>query len=115
MHTNSLYSSWAHQAVAALLPSPPFYFSICETPKDRQVLHKFELPLIAGASIKRQQEFCSGRFCAHQVLDRMGYQDIPLLADPYGAPVWPGSITGSISHSGGIAVAAAVQKKTFAH
>lgn len=101
----------ANQALATMLPSPPFYFAICETSKDQQVLHKSELPLIAGAGAKRQQEFCSGRFCAHQVLDRLGYQDTPLLADQHGAPVWPPGITGSISHSGGKAAAVAVQKK----
>lgn len=115
MLTKSSNDSRANQVMATLLPSPPFYFALCETPKDQQVLHQSELPLIAGAGPKRQQEFCSGRFCAHRVLDRLGYQDIPVLADQYGAPVWPSGITGSISHSGGKAVAAAVQKKTLAH
>ncbi|MBS0423294.1 MAG: hypothetical protein JSR71_02455 [Proteobacteria bacterium] len=115
MHTNSSNESHAHQVMATLLPSPPFYFATSETSKDLRVLHKSELPLIAGAGTKRQQEFCSGRFCAHQVLDRLGYQDVPLLADQCGAPVWPCGIAGSISHSGGKAVAAAIQKKTFAH
>jgi 4'-phosphopantetheinyl transferase EntD len=115
MPTKSSNNARTNQVMATLLPSPPFYFALCETSKDPQVLHPSELPLIAGAGIKRQQEFCSGRFCAHQALDRLGYHDIPLLADQYGAPVWPCGITGSISHSGGIAVAAAVQKKTLAH
>ncbi|QOJ24569.1 MAG: hypothetical protein HRU78_13700 [Gammaproteobacteria bacterium] len=103
------------QALATMLPSPPFYFAICDTPKDQRALHKSELSLITGAGIKRQQDFCTGRFCAHQVLDKMGHKDTPLLADQNGAPLWPCGITGSISHSGGKAVAAAVQKKTFAH
>lgn len=103
------------QILATMLPSPPFYFEICGTPKDQQVLHQSELPLILGASIKRQQDFCSGRFCAHQVLDKMGYESMPLLADRYGAPLWSTDITGSISHSGGKTIAVAAQKKTFVH
>jgi 4'-phosphopantetheinyl transferase EntD len=115
MQKKSSSSYHAEQVLATMLPSPPFYFEICDTPKDQRALHKSELSLITGASIKRQQDFCTGRFCAHQVLEKMGYKDIPLLADQYGAPLWPSSITGSISHSGGKAAAVAVQKKTFAH
>ncbi|MCC8996449.1 MAG: 4'-phosphopantetheinyl transferase superfamily protein [Nitrosomonas sp.] len=107
------FSYPTEQALAIMLPSPPFYFEMCDTPKDQQALHKLELSLITGASIKRQQDFCTGRFCAHQVLDKMGYKDIPLLADQYGAPLWPPGITGSISHSGSKAIAVAALKKNI--
>ena len=75
MRKNSSATCTADQVLATMLPYPPFHFSICDTPKDQQVLYKSELSLITGAGIKRQQDFCAGRFCAHRVLDKMGYKE----------------------------------------
>lgn len=95
----------------SMWPSPLFHFEICETSKDQQALHLAERSLIEGASAKRQQDFCSGRYCAHRILDKLGYRKVPVLSDSHGAPCWPANITGSISHSGGVAMAVAAYKQ----
>ncbi|WP_297325224.1 4'-phosphopantetheinyl transferase superfamily protein [Nitrosomonas sp.] len=99
------------QVMSSMWPSPTFHFEICETSKDQQVLHFAERSLIEGANLKRQQDFCSGRYCAHRILDKLGYREVPVLSDPYGAPCWPADIVGSISHSGGMAMAVAAYQQ----
>ncbi|WP_271411535.1 4'-phosphopantetheinyl transferase family protein [Pseudomonas sp. Q1-7] len=54
---------------------------------------------------KRQTEFLAGRLCARAaLLDLTGCPDVPALGEDR-APVWPHGITGSISHSHGLATA----------
>jgi 4'-phosphopantetheinyl transferase EntD len=53
----------------------------------------------------RRMEFTHGRHCARRAMQILG---LPAAAIPKGvdrAPVWPGGIRGSISHSGGAAAA----------
>ncbi len=54
---------------------------------------------------KRQAEFLAGRLCARAALQQLGHPDcIPAIGEDR-APVWPASITGSITHSTGHAAA----------
>ncbi|WP_124387824.1 4'-phosphopantetheinyl transferase [Pseudomonas sp. R5-89-07] len=54
---------------------------------------------------KRQAEFLAGRLCAREALQRLDHLDcIPAIGDDR-APVWPGHISGSITHSNGHAAA----------
>ncbi|MDH4874492.1 4'-phosphopantetheinyl transferase superfamily protein [Pseudomonas sp. BN515] len=54
---------------------------------------------------KRQTEFLAGRLCARSALLALtGRADVPALGEDR-APVWPAGITGSISHSHGLATA----------
>jgi 4'-phosphopantetheinyl transferase EntD len=66
-----------------------------------------ELPLLpqeqsvaqALSSEKRRREFAAGRSCARQALARLGIRDFPLLPGVDRAPVWPGGVVGSITHT----------------
>jgi 4'-phosphopantetheinyl transferase EntD len=54
---------------------------------------------VAGAVLKRQREFLSGRLAARRGLARLG---VPAAEVPVGAgraPVWPPEVVGSIAHS----------------
>ncbi|MFZ6049944.1 4'-phosphopantetheinyl transferase [Pseudomonas sp. CR3202] len=54
---------------------------------------------------KRQAEFLAGRLCARAALLALtGSPEVPALGEDR-APVWPAGITGSISHSHGLASA----------
>ncbi|KAA2227758.1 4'-phosphopantetheinyl transferase family protein [Pseudomonas brenneri] len=54
---------------------------------------------------KRQAEFLAGRLCARSALQRLeGLDFIPAIGEDR-APVWPGHISGSITHSTGHAAA----------
>lgn len=59
---------------------------------------------------KRQAEFLAGRLCARAALQRLdGLDCIPAIGEDR-APVWPGHISGSITHSTGHAAAIVAHK-----
>ena len=62
-------------------------------------------PSIQRSVAKRQAEFLAGRLCARAALQRLDNLDcIPAIGEDR-APVWPGHISGSITHSTGHAAA----------
>jgi len=70
-----------------------------ETRADLDQLYDEEAALVAGAVESRRREFVAGRLCARRALAELGIQDFPLLASPDRAPIWPGAIVGSITHT----------------
>ena len=60
---------------------------------------------------KRQAEFLAGRVCARAALQRLeGLSFIPAIGEDR-APIWPGHIAGSITHSAGRAAAIVANKR----
>jgi len=68
--------------------------------------HESERAVVTRAVDKRRQEFATGRALAHQLLDRLGVPDVPLLPAQRRAPAWPAGVVGSISHGSGLCVVA---------
>lgn len=64
-----------------------------------------ELKLLNNPSIKRINEFSTGRYCAHQALKLHGLPDLPILIGTNREPVWPKVAVGSITHSKYLAAA----------
>jgi 4'-phosphopantetheinyl transferase EntD len=62
-------------------------------------LYDEEAALVANFSEKRRREFVAGRRCARRALADLGITDFPLLAGPDRAPLWPGAVVGSITHT----------------
>ena len=62
-------------------------------------------PSIQRSVAKRQAEFLAGRLCARAALQQLDQLDcVPAIGEDR-APVWPGHISGSITHSTGHAAA----------
>jgi len=62
-----------------------------------------------GLSKKRNQEYLLGRLAIKDALGSLGYPTTWIERDPLTkAPVWPEGITGSLSHSSGLALAVVV-------
>ncbi|MBU2885837.1 4'-phosphopantetheinyl transferase superfamily protein [Gilvimarinus agarilyticus] len=76
------------------------------------VLFESEKHITQDYDPKRLQEFCSGRYCAHQCLDRLDTRK-PILKTKEGVPIWPKAVTGSISHSTKLSGAIASSTKTI--
>src|SRR5262245_55392675 len=75
-------------------------------------LHPLEEPAVKNAVPKRRNEFATGRECVHRALASLGY---PYTAVPSGndrVPVWPAGVTGSVTHSPTLAVAAVSSQGT---
>jgi 4'-phosphopantetheinyl transferase EntD len=60
-----------------------------------------ELQSISHCAHKRIQDFTAGRACAHRALRELGITGFSLLSGPDRQPLWPTSISGSITHTNG--------------
>lgn len=74
---------------------------ISDAPGDEAALTPAERALIAAALPERRSQFAAGRRCARQAMELLGAQPRPVPADSAGAPVWPSSLVGSITHCRG--------------
>lgn len=66
-----------------------------------------EAAAITRAVPARRAEFTAGRAAARLALSRLGLPPVAIPAGEGRAPVWPDGVSGSISHAGGYALAAA--------
>lgn len=60
----------------------------------------------------RRQEFVNGRYCAHQALRRLGEPAAAIPVGRRGAPEWPETVVGSITHCPGYTAAAVARRGT---
>jgi 4'-phosphopantetheinyl transferase EntD len=58
------------------------------------------------ATQNRQREFLAGRWCAKQALQCLGAGSTHVAMAEDRAPIWPGGVVGSITHTGDFAAAA---------
>lgn len=73
-------------------------------------LHPEERPCLSPRAVeKRVAEFSAGRAAAAACLAQLQYPPTPVLRGADRAPVWPAGLVGTITHSGGIALAAVAQ------
>ena len=73
-----------------------------------------EAMLVAQSGEKHRRDFTLGRSCAHAALAQLG-GDLPVIGRrPDGAPHWPASFCGSITHTSGYAAALAARHDCFA-
>ncbi len=104
---------------AAPLPAPPgLVFRACDFPRPPRGAPgpgpeacehdglRAELPqALARAVPGRRAEFLAGRICAMAALRALTGAPAPVPVGEGRAPVWPGGVAGSISHSGARALA----------
>ena len=69
-------------------------------------LHPLEQALVAHSVEKRKAEFGDARWCAHQALSELGRDSTkPILRGERGMPLWPSSVSGSLTHTDGFRAA----------
>jgi 4'-phosphopantetheinyl transferase EntD len=66
------------------------------------LLDPLERALVPTGDQGRRREFAAGRVGARRCLSALGLAPAPLLVDHDGAPAWPPSVRGSISHKPGL-------------
>jgi 4'-phosphopantetheinyl transferase EntD len=67
------------------------------------VLTPGERSVLKGISVKRRMDFSTGRYCAREVLKKIGLPDAEILIGSKNEPLWPQGFVGSISHTKGLA------------
>lgn len=69
-------------------------------------LHPLERALVAHAVSIRKAEFGDARWCAHEALKKLGRNTgEPILRGERGMPLWPASVSGSLTHTEGFRAA----------
>jgi 4'-phosphopantetheinyl transferase EntD len=85
-------------------PEIPNIFSFfTEEPVSFDVLWPEETSFTDSFAMERLRTFSAGRFCARKAMELMGHPAMPIPMGDDRAPVWPAGITGSISHTQGLA------------
>jgi 4'-phosphopantetheinyl transferase EntD len=99
--------------LAGLFPAPVVAVELTgEAPPT--VLTSVELKFISHCAQKRIQDFTRGRACARRALSELGIVDFSLLSGAKREPLWPESITGSITHTAGFAAAVVARRADIA-
>ena len=93
------------QALAALLPGDTWLTALSPAEADIANLHPLESLLIRGESAERSRQFAAGRHCARRAMATLGLGPAPLLRRRDGAPDWPLTLRGSITHKSGLCLA----------
>lgn len=77
-----------------------------------------EVPLYAEESFalgravdKRRRDFVTGRACARQALERLGFGPCSVPSGRRGEPVWPQGVVGSITHCRGYVACAVASRE----
>ncbi|SBT43713.1 4'-phosphopantetheinyl transferase family protein [Micromonospora auratinigra] len=78
---------------------------------DVEPLHPQEAALVARAVDKRWREFTTARTCARRALRALGLPTGPILTGERGAPLWPGGVTGSLTHCAGYRAAVVARQE----
>jgi 4'-phosphopantetheinyl transferase EntD len=75
-------------------------------PGDPALLLPAEATFVSRAAPKRVHEFAAGRLCARRALAEIGVEQFALHVAADRTPIWPLGITGSVTHTAGLCLAA---------
>jgi 4'-phosphopantetheinyl transferase EntD len=69
-----------------------------------------EIKSVSHCSEKRISDFFAGRSCARRALKELGIEAFSLLSREDRQPIWPATITGSITHTEGYTAAVVIRQ-----
>ena len=72
-----------------------------------------EMHVVADAAEHRRNEFGAARHCAREAMRRLGRPISPLVPGLGGMTLWPGGLTGSMTHCAGYCAAAVALTSNF--
>jgi len=96
-----------------LLPHPIAIAATDVKEPSEDCLKGQETILCRNFSPTRLRTFAAGRVSSRLALSYLGIEPCPIGMKSKGEPVWPPNITGSISHTNDLAIAAVANKKHF--
>jgi len=105
--------TWTIAALREMLPGDCGVSCRCREPQP-DTLTTAEISRMKTAGDTRRADFIAGRSAAREALAHVGILDAEIPVGPRGEPLWPQGTVGSISHAGGIAVAAATRSDALA-
>lgn len=87
------------------LLGPGMATALQSAPEAIRFAYPAEADSMAHAAENRQREFIGGRACVREAAVKLDLEPFALLNDSEGAPLWPESVRGSISHTRGLCAA----------
>lgn len=96
--------------VALFAPLPAVVFRCVADGSHLELLDAVEGAETAPMAPRRAAEFAAGRICAHRGLAVLGRDGAPITRGGRGEPVWPATVSGSISHTRGLCLAVVVDR-----
>lgn len=112
MGSNDLQAPWC-EAIDGLFPAG-VACAAAQALEPGERLFPEEATAATGFAPARLAEFRLGRACARRALGRLGMPPQAIAVGTRREPCWPAGIVGSISHAGGMAVAAVAHDHSFA-
>lgn len=73
---------------------------------DELALLREEMASLSYLAIERRRASGAARRVARELMNSMGFADLPIPRSTFGAPIWPAGVVGSMAHDDRIAVAA---------
>ena len=64
-----------------------------------------EMASLSFPAIERRRASGAARRVARELMNSMGFADLPILRSKFGAPIWPAGVVGSMAHDDRIAIA----------
>ncbi|MFN3936375.1 MAG: 4'-phosphopantetheinyl transferase, partial [Gemmobacter sp.] len=101
----------AVEALAARMFPPGVAVAACPVEPSRTPDWPVEAAGVALAVPRRRAEFAAGRLAARAAMARLGMPAMPIPMGADRAPVWPEGLAGSITHTGGLALAAVAMRR----
>jgi 4'-phosphopantetheinyl transferase EntD len=101
-------------AVRGLFPDGTVAAEMREPGDPSRLLPEEAACLTSGAVEKRRREFAAGRLCARRAMAELGVHDFALRVGADRQPLWPDSLVGSITHTGGLCAAVVAPKTSLA-
>lgn len=100
------------EKIRALLPASVLLLA---APVDdwMSAIHPEERAIVRGAVPVRQAEFSTGRMLAARGCRQLGASAAPILRGEMNEPLWPGGVTGSITHTRDFCLVAVAPSKTL--
>lgn len=104
--------NWTIAVLREILPSACGASCKC-TESPSEILTAEEVGRVKNPGDARRRDFIAGRKAAHDALAQVGIFDAVVPSGPKNEPVWPPGTVGSISHAGGLAIAAAARSEVL--
>ncbi len=73
---------------------------------DELALLREEMASFSFPTIERRRASGAARRVARELMNSVGFANLPILRSTFGAPIWPAGVVGSMAHDDRIAVAA---------
>ena len=109
----ALAQRWLEASVPAIFP-PECVVAVQRYDSSAFTPNAVDVAAVSGAVEKRQREFAAGRAAVRRAQGKLGVPVSPIAIGPDRNPLWPTGLSGSITHTAGLALAVVARRERIA-